>query len=412
MANKVIWKMLFIIDIQFVMNCERCQRQRNKKMTIFFRLISVFILGLALGEVYNIWIFKNIDQALADDEIAGGEEYFLLVILILSSPDHFEKRKTIRETWLTLKPRVIDGTDFQDVIFIPRVNNEFILYNEGVLEQEKNANDYEKLLHTIKIPNVEDPKIKIKHFFVIGNLGLTKSSKMVTIVDEQAKYNDLLLLEDHEEKYIDLTEKLVKAMKKLEIMNINYKYLFKCDDDTYSKLDVMSEALNQYDMKLEKMKKEGQTMTNLQLYWGYFDGRSPVQRSGKYEEKEYNLCSLYIPYAVGGGYVLSKGLVTYIAKQSDFLSQYRSEDASVGTWLSSMRNIHQRHDVRFDSWYTPRDCKQSHFVLHKRTIKDMEKIFNGNPCHAEQRKSKLYEYYYNWKSFPSRCCCYISWLKG
>ena len=41
------------------------------------------------------------------------------------------------------------------------------------------------------------------------------------------------------------------------------------------------------------------------LYWGFFDGRAPVFRTGKYAEKEYHLCNRYIPYALGGGYVLS-----------------------------------------------------------------------------------------------------------
>jgi galactosylxylosylprotein 3-beta-galactosyltransferase len=42
------------------------------------------------------------------------------------------------------------------------------------------------------------------------------------------------------------------------------------------------------------------------LYWGFFDGRAPVQIQGKWAEKDYKICDRYLPYALGGGYVLSQ----------------------------------------------------------------------------------------------------------
>lgn len=377
----------------------------NNQMSRLSRIFCGLILGILSSETY-IWLLSRRDNAQALEEaFASDKTEFLMVILILSSPNNFDHRRTIRETWLTLEPRIIEGTEYQDIIFIPREKENSFQEIENVSQQAQNIISYEKLLNSSKIPKDVDPNIKTKHFFVLGTLGLQNTTG---IVDEQAKYNDLLLLDDHEDTYTELTVKLVKSLKELEGKKISYKYLLKCDDDTYTKLDFMAEALNQYDLKLEKLKQKGETLKNLQLYWGYFDGRAPIRRSGKYEEKDFNLCGQYLPYAVGGGYVLSKDLVTYIATHSDTLSQYRSEDISVGTWLSPMRNVHRWHDVRFDSWYTPRDCKHRQFVLHKRSVKDMKEIFNGNPCHAEQRKQKLYEYFYNWNGFPSQCCFHIS----
>ena len=45
------------------------------------------------------------------------------------------------------------------------------------------------------------------------------------------------------------------------------------------------------------------------LYWGFFDGRAPVQKQGKWAQKDYHLCDRYLPYAVGGGYVLSQVII-------------------------------------------------------------------------------------------------------
>ena len=65
------------------------------------------------------------------------------------------------------------------------------------------------------------------------------------------------------------------------------------DDDSYVQLPVLIDEL-----KNSNFEKE--------LYWGFFDGRAPVQSKGKWVEKDYKLCDRYIPYALGGGYVLSQ----------------------------------------------------------------------------------------------------------
>lgn len=60
------------------------------------------------------------------------------------------------------------------------------------------------------------------------------------------------------------------------------------------------------------------------LYWGYFDGRARVYLNGKWEEKDWFLCDTYLPYTLGGGYVISHSIVDYIARNADFLRYYLS----------------------------------------------------------------------------------------
>ncbi len=72
------------------------------------------------------------------------------------------------------------------------------------------------------------------------------------------------------------------------------------------------------------------------LYWGFIDGRAPVHQSGKWMEKEWKLCDRYLPYAVGGGYVLSYQLVRFIGNNVQILKTYTSEDVSVGAWLAGL----------------------------------------------------------------------------
>ena len=79
-------------------------------------------------------------------------------------------------------------------------------------------------------------------------------------------------------------------------------------------------------------------------------GGTTVHRRGKWAEADWFVCDRYVPYAVGGGYVLSADLVRYLNANADLLQRYRSEDVSLGLWLAPLR-IHRVHDPRFDTEY-------------------------------------------------------------
>uniref|UniRef100_T1KZE0 Hexosyltransferase n=1 Tax=Tetranychus urticae TaxID=32264 RepID=T1KZE0_TETUR len=133
-------------------------------------------------------------------------------------------------------------------------------------------------------------------------------------------------------------------------------------------------------------KANGYSNTNLMnrpsdhrtLYWGYFDGDAPVKRQGKWTEDNWFLCDKYLPYALGGGYVISSSLVKYIVTNSHLLSLYHNEDVNMGVWLASL-NITRQHDPRFDTEYKSRGCSNNFLVSHRQNINDMrEKYDNQN----------------------------------
>ena len=144
------------------------------------------------------------------------------------------------------------------------------------------------------------------------------------------------------------------------------------------------------------------------LYWGFFDGRAPVIRGEKekYRETEYVLCDRYIPYALGGGYVLSANIVGFLAANAPLLKSYRAEDASVGTWLAPLK-VHRVHDTRFDTEWRSRGCANTDLVSHKQSVEEMRSkqyslVSRGTLCERETVARGAYEY--NWKVPPSKCC--------
>lgn len=384
--------------IKYISEDKTNMRSRNRKKYIkVMQFLSAFLCGIIISELYGRYKcdLETIDEI--------DENNYLLVNLILSAPGNFDRRDAMRETWLGLRPWQINGTSYQDdMIIIPKVQSNGFLEHETVEQQEKVLKNYQKWLPNSKKANIKEPNLKIKTLFVVGMKGLDESVAK-RIRAESKVYNDLLLLDNLQDSYKNLTYKLLLALNKLNVVTPNFKYLLKCDDDTYVKLDYLALDLIQYDRKL----KEAKLKDDLGLYWGFFNGRATVQKSGQWKEMNYDLCDKYLPYALGGGYVISKNLVEYLSSQYNVLNRYDSEDISVGTWLAPFRHIHRRHDPRFDTTYIPRKCKDYHIVLHKRTANDMKEIANGNLCFNEisyESKRPPAEYFYDWSQSPSKCC--------
>lgn len=242
------------------------------------KIITVFVLLLFFGFLlFSSVCYIPCDREhgpvkLRDIESPEVKKYSTFVaVLILTGPRYFERRDTIRETWL--------------------------------------AN--------------HDSEV-VKAYFAIGTTGLT-TEELGTLTYENSKHGDLLLLPELYDSYYNLTEKVVQSITWLD-SRVDFKYLFKADDDTFARMDVLISELRHKQPK--------------RLYWGFFDGRARVKTRGQWAETNFKLCDHYLPHARGGGYILSADLVHFIASNADLLQKFNSEDISVGTWLAPL-HIHR-----------------------------------------------------------------------
>ncbi|KAG8239239.1 hypothetical protein J437_LFUL018911 [Ladona fulva] len=269
-----------------------------------------------------------------------------LFILIMSSPDGTKQRNAIRETWATY-------TD-----------------------------------------------VDVRHIFVIGTKSLSNEQSLA-LVKEYEKNGDLILLAELEDSYQSLTIKLLRSLTWLESA-AEFSFALKCDDDTLVRVPLLVKVLK------AKMNLRQENDSPLRLYWGFFDGRAHVQRAGKWAEMNWVMCDRYFPYALGGGYVLSKDLVRLLANRAPDLELYRSEDVSVGAWLSTVKGLERWHDPRFDTEYLSRGCNEEYIVTHKKSPDSMRLAFNslsstGRLCPSGEFRVRN-SYNYNWNTLPSRCC--------
>lgn len=225
--------------------------------------------------------------------------------------------------------------------------------------------------------------------FVVGIGNLNKEEKD-SLSREHMLHKDLLLL-NFNESFNALTLKVKETFKWVD-NNVDLKFLLKVDEDSFVRTDALIREL-----KLKTDKK---------LYWGFFDGRALAKQKGKWEEKDWILCDRYLPYALGGGYVLSCDLVHYVSSNSKLLKAFKNEDVSLGAWLGPL-DINRVHDPRFDTEYKSRGCKNSYLVTHKISSMLMREYNNnlqklGHLCSREFQVRK--SYIYNWSNPPSKCC--------
>ena len=233
------------------------------------------------------------------------------------------------------------------------------------------------------------PKVIIKFIIGTNSLATEQQSQLTT---EEEEFNDIILLPELQESFKNLSRKVRTSFVHID-QSYSFKYLFKGDDDTYIQLDLLLSEL-------------AERNSQKSFYWGFFDGRSRPKKAGKYEEADWFVCDLYLPYALGGGYVISGDLVSRITVNAEALALYNSEDVSVGLWLSAF-DMERRHDVRFNTEYMSRGCQNVYLVSHKQTEWDMkEKYTNikklGKQCVEE--KQIRGSYHYNWDVPPSQCC--------
>ncbi|BFZ23847.1 hypothetical protein BsWGS_26886 [Bradybaena similaris] len=226
--------------------------------------------------------------------------------------------------------------------------------------------------------------------FVVGTAALNNVQSS-QLAQEESVYMDMLLLNNVIDSYEELTNKIMQAFIWVD-KHVNYQYVLKIDDDSFV---VVPGVLSELRFKPKE-----------RLYWGFFDGRANVKTSGKWKESKWNLCDRYLPHARGGGYVLSFDLIDFIARNSDLLQMYLSEDVSVGTWLAPLK-IHRHHDQNFDTEYMSRGCLNSYLIIHKQSVSSLRELHNnietaGVLCKTEVVLRGSYEY--NWNYPPSECC--------
>ncbi|CAD5212450.1 unnamed protein product [Bursaphelenchus okinawaensis] len=230
----------------------------------------------------------------------------------------------------------------------------------------------------------------VKYLFPIGTKSLSKDL-FDKLDKEQERYGDLAFIDKLEESFDNLAKKTAFSIE-IGVKLHDFEYVLKTDTDSFVQIGRLIKAIKD--------------VAHPMLYYGFLDGRAKPFRRGKYREKDWVLCDRYLPYHLGGGYVLSYNLAEYIADHTHLLRFYRAEDVSVGVWLAGVQ-VKYLHDPRFDTEYISRGCNNNYLVTHKHTQEMMYAMADnvkqsGQMCQKEFQSRP--SYVYDFSVPPSQCC--------
>lgn len=230
--------------------------------------------------------------------------------------------------------------------------------------------------------------------FVLGGKNLSSEAES-NLTREAEVHRDLIVLDNVTDSHDTLTQRTLQSFEYIIKRNYNFRYIFKCDDDTYVNLKVIVEELR------DRQRHE-------RFYWGEFQGATGILSEGPYAEQKWTTCETYVPYAYGGGYLLSRDLVELVTSNAPHLMIYKNEDVSVGAWLAPY-NIEFQFDARFNTGGVSRGCKKQFIIMHKIPAEQMYDYHNalkkdGYICNRKNRWFGWHGHIYNWKTLPSKCC--------
>ena len=187
--------------------------------------------------------------------------------------------------------------------------------------------------------------------FAMGIKGVDANTTKL-LADENSTHKDLIFFENLKENRSALTNKTLLLMK-WAYANINFTYFLKCDDDTFVFVKRM----------LNELKKRS---TTKRLYYGKILFHSAPKKKGDWKDLQWDLADTYMPFALGGGYILSSDLISLIVENSPFLQWHPNEDTAVGSWLVPYK-YERRTDkmicvTTFNSKYSKRCDK--YLIMH------------------------------------------------
>lgn len=178
-------------------------------------------------------------------------------------------------------------------------------------------------------------------------------------IKKEAEYFGDIIIVPYMDHY-DLVVLKTVAICEYGIRSVAAKYIMKCDDDTFVRVDsVISEAR--------------EVQTGKSLYMGNMNYHHKPLRDGKwavtYEEW---VEEEYPPYANGPGYIVSSDIARFIVSEFEHqrLKLFKMEDVSMGMWVeqfNSSREVEYVHSFKFCQF----GCIEDYYTAHYQSPRQM-----------------------------------------
>jgi len=189
--------------------------------------------------------------------------------------------------------------------------------------------------------------------------------KRFELTEENGTFGDIVLV-DAIENVATLTNKTL-AIINWAHHHVKFSYMLKCDDDTYVFVK---------NMIVELRKRP----TTTKLYYGKIIQNSPtVHGNFRWADETWDLGPAYLPFAIGGGYILSHDLVAILSEVSPHLKWHVNEDTAIGAWISAFDHERRSDEKICQVWKskTTPECEEPilAFLFFGYSNDELKKLF-------------------------------------
>ncbi|XWS22516.1 hypothetical protein CRYUN_Cryun29cG0042900 [Craigia yunnanensis] len=190
-------------------------------------------------------------------------------------------------------------------------------------------------------------------------------------LEKEAEYFGDVVIVPYMDNY-DLVVLKTVAICEYGVRTVDTKYIMKCDDDTFVRVDAV----------IEEAKKVG----DKSLYIGNMNYYHKPLRNGKwavtYEEWPEED---YPAYANGPGYIVSADIARFIVAEFEKhkLRLFKMEDVSMGMWVdkfNSSKPVEYQHSLKFCQFGCIEDYYTAHYQSPRQMLCMWDKLLNqGKP---------------------------------
>ena len=155
--------------------------------------------------------------------------------------------------------------------------------------------------------------------FAVGIKG-TGEDVVARVQKENELHKDLVIMQDVQDYYITPTNKTLSMMVWAR-HHVDFTYFMKMDPITFVHVNNMVAVLRK-------------RPTTKGLYYGRMQYKKrPNRKSSEFKDPTWDLTDTYLPFSLGGGYILSSDLIAHLVRRRNYLNLHPNEDTAVGSWI-------------------------------------------------------------------------------
>uniref|UniRef100_A0A2D4PGD9 Hexosyltransferase n=2 Tax=Micrurus surinamensis TaxID=129470 RepID=A0A2D4PGD9_MICSU len=201
---------------------------------------------------------------------------------------------------------------------------------------------------------------------------MNKLEKEDALLKQESNIYDDIVFVDVVDTYRNVPAKLLNFYR-WTVETASFDVLLKTDDDCYIDLETIFNRI--------KLKNLGRP----NIWWGNFRLNWAVDRTGKWQELEYP-SPAYPAFACGSGYVISKDVVEWLARNSERLKIYQGEDVSMGIWMAAIGPKRYQDDL----WLCEKTCESGMLSSPQYSAQELAELWRikercGDPCKCEEK---------------------------